>query len=263
VRIAYTVHNVIPHEHEFPVLEARVAQALIDRAHLVHVLTEDAPALVAPTLTLPAERTVHIAHPSYIGVYPEHLSQLQARYELGLTASDTVLAVLGGIRAYKGIGPLLDAFTEAATGDETLQLIVAGKPIDFPEAKGLKARCDAHPRITAMFGRVPEDRLQVYAKAADAIVLSHEGVLNSGVLPLAMGFGRPVIAAARGALPGLVTPDVGVLYDPDAQGALVDALLRARDLKDPAYRQAARKRAEAIAPDLIAETFAGTLRERF
>jgi glycosyltransferase involved in cell wall biosynthesis len=87
--------------------------------------------------------------------------------------------------------------------------------------------------------------------------------LNSGVLPLSMGFGRPVIAAARGALPGLVTPDIGVLFDPDAPGALVQALLRAHDLKDPAYRQAARKRAEAIAPDLIAETFATTLRERF
>lgn len=263
VRIAYTVHNVLPHEHEFPAIETKVTQAIIDRATVVHVLTEDAPTLVSPTLVLPADRTVQIAHPSYMGVYPEHLSQLQARYELGLTAADTVIAVLGGIRAYKGIGPLLDAFVQAAAEDESLHLIVAGKPIDFPQAKALKARCEAHPRITSQFGRVPEERLQVYAKASDAIVLSHEGVLNSGVLPLAMTFGRPVIAAARGTFPGLVTPDIGVLFDPSDPRALRQALLGARELKDPAYRQAARKRAESIAPELIAETFAVTLRERF
>lgn len=263
VRIAYTVHNVLPHEHEYPQLEAKVVQAILDRAALVHVLTEDSPAIVQPTIELPLEKTVHIPHPSYLGVYPEHLSQLQARYELGLTASDTVLAVLGGIRAYKGIGPLLDAFIDASSQDETLHLIVAGKPIDFPEAKALKARCEAHPRITPHFGRVPEDRLQLYARSADAIVLSHEGVLNSGVLALSMTFGRPVIAAARGTFPKLVTPDIGVLFEPDSHEALVQALLRAKDLKDPAYRQASRKRAEEIAPDLVAESFALTLRERF
>ncbi|MFP5225790.1 MAG: glycosyltransferase [Actinomycetota bacterium] len=263
VRIAYTVHNALPHEHEFPALEAGVVKAILDRASLVHCLTEDAPDLVKPTIDLPSDKIEVIPHPSYIGVYPEHLSKLQARFELGLTDDDLVVATLGGIRAYKGIGPLLEAFEQAAEQEPRLRLIVAGKPIAFPEAKALRGRCEGDDRIISFFGRVPEDQLQRYAKAADAIVLAHDAVLNSGVLPLSLTFGRPVIAAKRGALERLVTSDIGITYDPDEPGGLKRALLQVKDLRDPNYEAAARKRAEEIAPDRIAASFAEALRRRY
>jgi beta-1,4-mannosyltransferase len=115
----------------------------------------------------------------------------------------------------------------------------------------------------SFFGRVPEDQLQRYAKAADAIVLAHDAVLNSGVLPLSLTFGRPVIAAKRGALERLVTPDIGITYDPDQPDGLKQALLQVGSLRDPAYETAARKRAEEIAPDQIATAFADALRRRY
>ena len=47
-RLIWTVHNVLPHEARLPELEAKVCQALADRAAVVHVMCEETVAAAAP-----------------------------------------------------------------------------------------------------------------------------------------------------------------------------------------------------------------------
>src|SRR3954469_14927808 len=47
-RLAWTVDNVLPHQHGHRWAEIELAQLLADRADLVHVLSGDTPGLVEP-----------------------------------------------------------------------------------------------------------------------------------------------------------------------------------------------------------------------
>ncbi|MEZ4597387.1 MAG: glycosyltransferase [Chloroflexota bacterium] len=50
-------------------------------------------------------------------------------------------------------------------------------------------------------GNVPDDRMQVFLRAADVMVLPYRDVLTSGSAILAMTFGLPVVAPRIGCLP--------------------------------------------------------------
>lgn len=260
-RIAWTVHNVLPHERRYEELEAAVCRSLAERADLIHVLCARTPELTEPHYTLPPEKVRVIPHPSYLGIYPAHLSRAQARFELGLGAGDTVLAVVGGIRRYKGIDALLEAFDEVRQGDASLKLIVAGRPIAFPGLEAMRGRLERDPAIVAKLDRIPDEDLQLYLGAADVVVLPYADILNSGVLMLGLSFGRPVIAPDRGCVADLVSDEIGFRFDPASPRALADAIARAPDLKAERYQQAARRVAEELAPARAAAQFAEALRD--
>ncbi len=67
-----------------------------------------------------------IAHPNYIGYYPNNISKEDARKTLGLEPSYLVFLFFGGIRPNKGIEHLVSAFKDIP-GDR-YRLIIAGKP---------------------------------------------------------------------------------------------------------------------------------------
>ncbi|MGH7823311.1 MAG: glycosyltransferase, partial [Candidatus Binatia bacterium] len=219
------------------------------------------PELTRPYYTLPADKVRVIPHPSYVGVYPADTTRDAARAALGLGAGETVLAALGAVRRYKGIGSLLDAFDAARRANPRLRLIVAGRPIRFPGFVALKRRCERNPAILSRFEGVPDEELQLYLAAADVVVLPYADVLNSGIVMLAATFGRPVIAPDCGCVGAIVGEELGIRFKPDSPGALEQALLRVDSLKDPRHADAARRFAESLAPRLVSERFSRALRE--
>jgi glycosyltransferase involved in cell wall biosynthesis len=259
-KIVWTVHNVLPHERRFEDLEIAVSEALAERASIIHVLCGETAELTAPHYTLPFDKIRVIPHSSYLGVYPNVVDRAQARFELGLLPHHTVLAFVGGIRPYKGVDALLDAYQPLARENPDLRLIVAGPPIDFPHLRALRRRCESDPTITTRMKRVPETELQYYFNAADAVVLPYTDILNSGALMLALSFGRPVIATNRGCVGSLVTEDVGLLFDPSVPGDLTRALRRAPELKEERFARAAMRLAESLPPRETADRFATLIR---
>jgi glycosyltransferase involved in cell wall biosynthesis len=255
-RLIWTVHNVLPHEARFPELEAKVCQALADRAAVVHVMCEETVVVAAPWYEIPRERVSVIAHASCLGVYPNFLARDEARARLGLEPEDTVLTAFGGLRPYKGIAALLDAFEAAASVDPGLRLVIAGRPIRLDGLEALKARCERNPRIVHRLRGVPDARVQVFLNAADAVILPHRNALNSGLVGLAFAFGRPVIAPKVGCIPTQVPPDCGVLFDPDDPRSLERAIADAAGLRDPKFEAAALERARTNPPAAMAAEFA-------
>jgi beta-1,4-mannosyltransferase len=209
---------------------------------------------------LPPEKTRVLPHPSYIDVYPNVVDEARAREELGLAAADTVLCFLGGIRPYKGLEELLDAFERWSEFDEGARLIVAGPPGKFPEVEELRRRCRSNPRIVSNFNHIGDSDLQVFLNACDVVVLPHKAVLNSGGLMLAYSFGRPVIAPAAGCLDELLTDDVAIAFGGPGT-TLYDAVARAGELKGPDVRSAAYRKAMQYPVGGIAEQFAKLIDE--
>jgi glycosyltransferase involved in cell wall biosynthesis/2-polyprenyl-3-methyl-5-hydroxy-6-metoxy-1,4-benzoquinol methylase len=255
-RLIWTIHNVFPHECRFPAVEQELAQFLASEADVVHILSPETVPAVEAHYPLPPEKVRVIRHSSYLGVYPDAVSRLAARRRFGFDPDDHVLLFFGGIRPYKGVGDLLDAFAVAAEVEPRLRLIVAGPAKRLDPRDDLPERCAREPRITLVLESVPEDEVQFYFKAADTVVLPYRSVLNSGSFHLAISYGRPVVAPRTGSLVSLLDPRYTVGFDPDDVKGLPEALLAARQLRGRHVELAAREAARSFPVGDMASEYA-------
>jgi glycosyltransferase involved in cell wall biosynthesis len=259
-RIAWTVHNVLPHETRFQDDEVRLAAAVAARADVVHIMSDRTPELVAPYYELPRDRLLAVPHMSYFGAYPDHVSRLDARHALGLLPDDLVLLTLGWIRPYKGLDDLLDAWQSLPPA--TRRLVVAGEPTQDAANAAFLERAALDPTVVLDARSIPAEEIQVFLRAADVAVLPYRRSLNSGALLLALTFGLPAIVPRDSGLADLIGPAFGRAYDAAPPADLADALAGAPALATGEARAAAEAAARAVHPAEISRRFAVGLRER-
>lgn len=220
-RVAYTVHNLDPHETGSS-SEREALRRMIETAHVLHVHDRSTAAAIADRWGR-REGVVTIPHGHYLGAYPNGVSRADARARLDIPQAAFVYVCLGLMRPYKGLEELLPAFHRLP--GEHLRLLVAGRPPDAAYVERLRSLAAGDARVTLDPRFVPSDEVQVYFNAADLAVLPYRQITTSGAALLAFSFGLPVVAPAIGAFPNLVTCDRGVLYEP---GHLVDAMQAAQ-----------------------------------
>jgi glycosyltransferase involved in cell wall biosynthesis len=259
--LAWTVHNILPHEARFEAEEARLCQEVANRCDVVHILAERTPELVAPQFTLPEDRLLVVPHMSYDGAYEDHVSGLDARHELGLMPDELVFLALGAIRPYKGLPELLDAWASLAP-DEPRRLVIAGAPTDEPGVAELLERAALLPGVLLDARKIPAPEMQVFLRAADVAVLPYHRPLNSGALMLALTFGLPAIVPAGSGLADAVDERFGRTFEAAGSPSLADVLGSAAELATQAAREAARAAAADLSPATVSRQFATGLRAR-
>jgi beta-1,4-mannosyltransferase len=230
VRLVWTVHNVGSHEGANDPVEMAVHRRLAELSDAVicHCTAAEEAAAEAYALSPGLRQRLHvIPHGSYIGVYPNTVSRTEARNRLKLPLDARVLLFIGTVRPYKGLEDLLAAFRQL--GHPGLRLIVAGRPRRAQDAAPIASAAAADPRVSLRLDHVPDDQLQVLLNASDVVVLPFRDILTSGSMILAMSFGRAIVAPSLGCLPETMPPGGGILYDPEEQGALEQALRAALD----------------------------------
>lgn len=262
VRIAWTVHNLLPHSTRFEAQERVFRGAVANRADVIHVMAAATPELVAPYFELPRERIMHVPHPSYTGAYADHIGRDQARHDLGLLPDELVYLVLGAIRPYKGIPELLDAWDDLPRDGVPRRLLIAGRPTHDPGIDRLLERAALHPDVLLHPDLVQADDMQVFLRAADVAVLPYLRALNSGALMLAMSFDLPAIVPAGGGFAEVVDGRNGLVFDGNRRSSLVDALARAGAIAGPDGRLAARETAARFDPATMSRQFALGLLEK-
>jgi len=114
----------------------------------------------------------------------------EARQKLGLEEVPTVL-LLGQVRPYKGIGLLAQAWPRVAAALPRARLLVVGEAYDSADL----ARLEECPGVEVRRGFVPEGDLDLWAAAADLLVLPYAVGSHSGVLHRGLGAGTPVLAS--------------------------------------------------------------------
>ena len=259
-RLAWTVHNILPHAARFEDEEARLSADIAERCDVIHTMAAATPDIVAPWFTLPPDKILQVPHPSYIGAYEDRISREQARHELGLTPDEIVHVVLGAIRPYKGLAELLDAW-DAIAGDGTARrLVIAGGPTEEAGVAELLDRAAAHPSVLLHAGQVAPAAVQIYLRAADNAVLPYVRSLNSGALLLALTFGLPAVVPTGGGLAEVVDERFSLLFAIDDPAGLVAALRGIEQLDPVAARAAALEVAASHAPAIVSERFAEGLR---
>jgi beta-1,4-mannosyltransferase len=262
-RLVWTVHNVLPHGAERPALEAELQQAIVDRADVVHVMSANTPDEAAQWFSIPRDKILQVPHPSYLGAYADIVPRDQARYQLGIEPDETVYALLGAIKPYKGTDRLLDAFDALCERDpQRRRLIVAGQPDRDGYVDDFLERCELHPFVSLHARRIPAEEMPVFLRASDFAVLPYLQSLNSGVLMLALTFGLPVVAPEVGGIVEAVNPQIARTFAPDDDDGLLEALIAADELRTPAAREAALAVARERDPAIVSRAFGAGLAAR-
>lgn len=181
------VHNVIPHE-QFPLSGPLAKWALMPTAavvtHSQHVAAD-----VSATAS---HQEVHVVpHPPNIDVTsidPPRLPPLR-------------LLFLGYVRRYKGLDICLKAMGLAVRQGLDLELTIAGEFWDGEDdyvrlinVEGLQRRVTMRP------GYVPDAQVCEYLADHHALVAPYRTATQSGLVPVALASGRPVVATHVGGL---------------------------------------------------------------
>ena len=134
-----------------------------------------------------------------VGLYEDYMQPLDSglcKRELGMEQEFTIL-YFGLIRHYKGVPHLIEAFD--ALPPEVAgrsRLLIVGEV--WEEGDMLRRLIDDSPNrhhITLVAQYVADDMIPRYFSAADVVVLPYLRASGSGVLHIAMPYGKPVITS--------------------------------------------------------------------
>ena len=226
-QIAWTVHNVLPHEGYSEESALEVRRLIIEAADLIHVMAPDTAAKCEGKFHLPEEKTVRVEHPGYHGFYPEMPAALDLRAKWGLPADGKLAVILGGIKPYKGLNEFTAEF-EAATAarPRELALLIAGKSSEPLLGTELWARAELSANLHVLPETVADSQVSELMTMADFVVIPYQASLNSGAMVLALTYGKPVLARASAGSTHLLAAGAGFVYQHESE---LDSVLRDLD----------------------------------
>ncbi|GHF36009.1 glycosyltransferase involved in cell wall biosynthesis [Deinococcus metalli] len=154
------------------------------------------------------------------------------RADLNLPADAVALLAFGGTRHDKGSDIAVRAL---ALLPAQFHLLIVGpaRTFDSQALEQLAQTCGVADRVHFRVEFVPDDEVESYFVAADAVVLPYRRVFagQSGPLLIAASLGVPVVASDVGVLTETVRAyDLGVLCEPENPEALAAALRQVPDL---------------------------------
>lgn len=209
-RVVWTVHNPRPHEERSTALVRSLYRRTLERTvDGVLALSRDGLGAVRQEWPGLAHRRAAVTrHGHYRGEYPLDISRENARRELGIANAETIVLFAGQVRPYKNASALLRAATalraQRTAAADGLRIVVAGKPSEERLREELLRLASEHERAggaaTLELEALDDERLGLWLRAADLVVLPYRRIQNSGSAILALTADRPVVVPAVGAM---------------------------------------------------------------
>ena len=252
VKTLFICHNVFPHER-FP-LDRALTKMVLKRGDffITHSKTD-----AADLRSIRKDAAIcEAVHPTYDAFQFHNLTQKQARQKLGLGEQGQVLLFFGFVREYKGLKHLIAALPEITQRLPGAHLLIVG---DFGKDKqeylDLIAQNKVEQFLSIYDGYIPDQEVEQYFAASDLVVLPYESATQSGIVQIAYGFERPVVATNVGGLPDVVLHEkTGYLVPPKDPQALADAVVRFfEEQKAADFAQNIRKEAARYSWDRMRE----------
>lgn len=241
--IICTAHDWLPHRRRF--YHKAVLGRYYRTCDRVIVHSEEGRLFLNGELGVPQSRMKVIPHGDY-GFFAtdETLSREGAREKLGLDSKRFWFLFFGRIDAHKGLDAALRALVhigKQTTVEAAPGLVIAGNPEagDLDEYRRLIGDLGLEDRVRIFPGHIPVIDVQLYFRAADAVVLPYRESSTSGVAHLAMGFGLPVVATRVGGLADVIADGAnGILVPPSDESALATAMEKLSGDDETRYRLA-------------------------
>lgn len=220
----FVCHNVFPHER-FP-LDRFLTRTVLKKgkAYITHSAmdAEDLKGIVAvPNY----ETTVLPVHNSF---KMKNLTKPQARLAANVSEDKKILLFFGFVRDYKGLRHIINAMPDIVKYDSNIRLMIVGefrsdKENYLEQIKNL----GVEDNIDIVDGYIPDSGIEKYFAASDLIILPYESATQSGIVQIAYGFEKPVIATNVGGLPEVISDGkTGYTVEPKNPKALAEAVIR-------------------------------------
>lgn len=233
-------HDPVPHSGE--ALSARIRNRnYMKKAEYVLVLTRAFTTLVAERYHIPIDRVYYMPH-GLMGQYKEkQKKQMEEIYNPGKTN----YLFFGRIEEYKGIGVLLEAYAMLEQKYEDVTLTIAGKGNLEPYGDKMENLRNLTVRNTYIS---EEEVGQFFDSESVVCVIPYVDATQSGVIPIALEFGNPIVTTSTGGLPEQLDQGrVGVFAK---AGDAKDLFEKMESLRDPRIAADQRRKNLAFAREL-------------
>ena len=194
IRVILTVHDLLPH---YPKPWSRLGCAFYYRAFNALVVHSQRQLHGLHALGV-RRNTLVVPHGVYDIFNTQHLCQADARHYFPTLASDdfTVL-FFGHLDERKGLVDFLAA-AELLQTHKNMKFVVAGKPDGRANTAQALAAGKQFPNTVIDDYMIEHQKVQRYFAACDVVALPYREGTTSGVMKLAMAFGKPVICTDVG-----------------------------------------------------------------
>jgi glycosyltransferase involved in cell wall biosynthesis len=222
-KILFICHNTV--EHESNQLKNLISRIILSSGDFFVVHSSEEKENLAKLI---GRRKIikKIHHPTYSVFNTKTIPKEIAKKEIHLDG-EKVLLFFGFVRKYKGLKYLLEAMN-LVKGKMDVKLLIAGefwgdRDVYQKMIKDLKIEEDV--MIRDMY--IPNEEIPHYFYASDLVVLPYVSATGSGLVQLAFGFTKPVIASRVGALSEVVEDNMtGFLVTPKNPEELARAIER-------------------------------------
>ena len=225
-KVLFICDNVIPHEKRigdkfftrlvFSVVNYFIVQSKTVENDLKLFNKKNKPYILSP-------------HPLY-NIFGDKLDKKAAKdillneYKVNLHDSKTIL-FFGYIRKYKGLMFLLDAMPDIIK-KHNIKLIIAGEfyENETPYRQKIK-NLKIENNVFLLSSFMPENKVRYFFSACDCLVLPYIDATQSGIVPLAYFYDKPVIVTDVGGLSEVVLDGkTGFVINPKDSNAIFEAV---------------------------------------
>ena len=198
-KIMVNCNNIKPHEPT--PLDNMMTKTFFNNCDYFMVMSSEVEADLISIIENPKYRKV--PHPLY-DIFGKKPSKVEARKELKLEAEKIILN-FGLVRDYKGLDILIESAKRIKDKIDNFKILVVGecygnekKFIDLAQKNNVLDYFDFR------FKFIPNHMVSYYFSACDLVVLPYRTATQSGVVPIAYHFDKPVIVSNVGGLPEVV-----------------------------------------------------------
>jgi glycosyltransferase involved in cell wall biosynthesis len=170
-------------------------------------------------------------HPLYQVFNKNRYTSVSAREKLGIPAQQRVILFFGFIREYKGLESLLKALPLVKTYDQDILLLIVGEvwkgERHYLRYTRLIKELGLEENTRFINRYVPNEEVEMYFKASDFVVLPYRDGSGSGILQIAYGMDRPVVATNISAFAEVVENEkTGLLVPPADETLLAETIVK-------------------------------------
>jgi glycosyltransferase involved in cell wall biosynthesis len=220
-RILFICHNVV--EHESKCIDEWLTRIVLRNGdfYLVHS-TEDQQRLLS---MFPEAKVMKTFHPTYDVFNSKDFDPNRIKIKYGIKGN--IILFFGFVRDYKGLKYLIKALHEVLSEIDVTLLIVGEFWKNKNEYLDLINNLGIKDKIIIIDEYIPNEEVGLYFSAADLIVQPYSSATGSGIIQIAYGFNKPVIATKVGCLPEVVkNGETGYLVSPNSSKQIAKSIIK-------------------------------------
>lgn len=224
VEILFLCHNVFPHERFL--LDKFLTANVLKNGNSYIVQSKSDEQDLRKVINNP--KYIRAVHPTYNVFKFREISKEESRCELNICPNDKIMLFFGFVREYKGLKYIIEALPLIISKIDKIKLMIVGD-FDNEKEKYMKLIKDLNVKdyITIYDNYIPDKEVEKYFMASDVVVLPYESATQSGIVQIAYGFNKPVIATNVGGLPDVVeNGKTGYIVEAKNYTLLADAIIK-------------------------------------